>query len=155
QRDGDGRGARIPHAGVTNERQVALQLGGIILDEVEQVNRAAFFLTLDHQRQRQWQGPRHFLEGPASLDEGHQLPFVVARPSRNDYLSAIRGGRNSRRERGRLPKIERVHWLHVIVAIEENARSIVLTDGATWGRRFGQNHRMAVGRTYIDVETDP
>ena len=85
------------------ERQVALELGGIVAHESEQIFRAAFLLAFDHHRdvERQLAGNR--LEGAASLDEGHGLAFVVAGAARDDDLAAAVERLDARLERRGLP----------------------------------------------------
>ena len=124
QRGRHHRRLRIPHAGVADQREVELELVGIVLDEAEQVLRAALLLALDHHGDRQRQRAGHRLEGAAGLDEGHHLAFVVAGAARDDDLAAVGQRRDARRERRRLPQVERIDRLHVVMAVEQHARAL-------------------------------
>src|SRR4029079_9111936 len=55
------------------------------------------------------------------------LTFVVAGTARDDDLAAVGERRNARRERRRVPQIERVDRLHVVVAVEQHARALAVT----------------------------
>ena len=66
------------------------------------------------------------LEGAASLDEGHGLAFVVAGAARDDDLPAAVERLDARLERRRLPQIERIDRLHVVMAVEQDARRLPL-----------------------------
>ena len=68
----------------------------------------------------------HRLEGAAGLDEGHHLAFVVAGAARDDDLAAVGQRRDARRERRRVPQIERIDRLHVVVAVEQHARALAV-----------------------------
>ena len=67
-----------------------LSSAALLLDEAEQVLRAAFLLALDHHGDRQRQAAGDRLEGAQRLDEGHHLAFVVAGAARHDDLAAVR-----------------------------------------------------------------
>src|SRR5262249_45895215 len=105
--------------------EVELELLGIVLDEAEQVVRTAFLLPLNHHGDGKRQLARDGLERATSFHEGHHLAFVVAGTPRDDDLAAVRQRRDARRKRRRLPKIERIDRLYVVMAIEENARAFV------------------------------
>ena len=147
QRGGHRRRLGVPHGGVADQRQVELELGGVVAHEFEQVLRAALLLALDHggDRQRQLAGDR--LEGAAGLDEGHGLAFVVAGAARDDDLAAARQRLDARLERRGLPLVERIDRLDVIMAIKQHARA-----GNAVG--FAHHHRMALGRADIGGKTD-
>ena len=147
QRGGDRRRLGVPHGGVADQRQVELELVGIVAHELEQMLRAAFLLALDHggDRQRQLAGDR--LEGAAGLDEGHGLAFVVAGPARDDDLAAAGQRLDARLERRRLPQVQRIDRLHVIMAIEQHAR-------AGDAVRLAHHHRMALGWAHVGGKTD-
>ena len=86
--------------------------------------RAALLLALDHHGdvERQLAGDR--LEGAAGLDEGHGLAFVVAGAARDDDFAPAVERFDARLERRRLPQIERVDRLHVVMAVEQDARRL-------------------------------
>ena len=144
------RGRRVPHAGVADQRQVELELVRVVLDEAEQVVGAALLLALDHHGDRQRQLAGHRLEGAARLDEGHHLAFVVAGSARNDDLAAVGQRRDARRERRRLPQIERIDRLHVVMAIEQHARALPSVSGAA----LADDDRVPVGRPHAGLEAD-
>ena len=110
--------------------------------------RAALLLALDHggDRQRQLAGDR--LEGAAGLDEGHRLAFVVAGPARDDDLAASGQRFDARLERRRLPLVQRIDRLHVVMAVKQHAR-------AGNAVRFADHHRMALGRAHVGVKPMP
>ena len=118
----------------------------MLLDEAEQVFRAAFLLALDHRDDRQRQAAGDGLERTTRLDEGHHLAFVVAGAARHDDLAAVRQRRDARRERRRLPQVERIDRLHVVVAVEQNARSLAVACAPPLPTTIGWP---AVGRTLV------
>ncbi len=142
QRRRDRRRLRVPHAGVADQRQVALELGGIVAHEAEQVFRAALLLALDHHGDVERQLAGHRLEGAAGLDEGHGLAFVVAGAARDDDLAAAVERLDARLERRRLPQIERIDRLHVVMAVEQHARRLAVAHAPL--PRFADHHRMAL-----------
>ena len=140
----------VPHAGVADQRQVQLELRGVVLDEAEQVIGAAFFLALDHHgdRERQLAGDRH--EGATGFDESHHLTFVVAGPARNDDLAAVGERRDAWRERRRVPQIERIDRLHVVVAVEQHARALAVALTAT----LAHDDRVTLGLPNAGLKAD-
>ena len=149
QRGGDRRRLGVPHGGIADQRQVELELGGIVAHELEQMLRAALLLALDHggDIQRQLAGDR--LEGAAGLDEGHGLAFVVAGPARDDDLAPAGKRLDARLERRRLPQIERIDRLHVVMAVKQHARAGGAVDscppppdGPRSGARWCRNRSM-------------
>src|SRR5260370_19645673 len=95
----------------------------MLANESEQMIRPAFLLALAHERDRQRQTAGHRFEGATGLDEGHQLPFVVARAAGDDGLAARSEILDARLERRGLPQIERIDRLHVVMAIEQRSRA--------------------------------
>ena len=79
---------------------------------------AALLLAFHHHGdvERQLAGDR--LEGAAGLDERHGLAFVVAGAARDDDLAATVERLDARLERRRLPQIERIDRLHVVMPVE-------------------------------------
>ena len=147
QRGGDRRRVGVPHGGIADQRQVELELGGIVAHEFEQMRRTAFLLALDHHgdRQRQLAGDR--LESPAGLDEGHGLALVVAGPARDDDLAPAGERLDARLERRRLPLAQRIDRLDVIMAVKQHARA-----GNAVG--FAHHHRMPLGRADFGGKAD-
>ena len=150
QRGRHHRGLGIPHAGVADQREVELELVGVVLDETEQVVRAALLLALDHHGDRQRQRSGDGFEGATRLDEGHHLAFVVAGAARHDRLAAVRQRRDARRERRRLPQVERIDRLHVVVAVEQHARRLAMAGAVA----LADHDRMPPGRPHAGVEAD-
>ena len=136
QRRGDGRRLGIPHAGVADERDVGGKLAAMGLDPGRQMLGAALFLALDQERDVERQRSRHRLPGPARLDEGHHLAFVVGGAARDNRLAAVGKGRDPRLERRRLPQIERIDRLHVVVTVKHDAAAIVAGRRALGRRRW-------------------
>src|SRR5215831_840086 len=149
QRSGHYRRRRVPHAGIADQREVELELLGIILDEAEKVVRTAFLFALDHHGDGKRQLARDGFERATSLHEGHHLAFVVAGTPRHDDLAAVRQRRNARRKRRRLPKAERIDRLYVVMAVEENARALVP------GTALAHHDRMSSCRPNAGVKSDP
>src|SRR5437899_8096140 len=117
---------RIPHAGIADQRQVELELGGIVLDEAEQVVRAAFLLALDHHGDGERQFAGDGRERTTRLDDSHQLAFVVAGPAGHDDLAAVGQRRDARCKWRRFPKVEWIDGLHVVMAVEEDAGGLAV-----------------------------
>ncbi len=125
QRRRDRRRLPIPHAGVAHEGQIAFELLGILANEVEQVLGPALLLALDHHRDVERKRAGHRLKRAACLDEGHGLAFVVAGAAGDDDFPPAGERLDPRFERRRLPQFERIDRLHIVVAVEENARRVV------------------------------
>ena len=125
QRRGDRRRLLIPHAGVADQREVELELVGMVTDETKQVLRAALLLALDHHGDRQRQRAGHRPVGAAGFDEGHGLPLIVAGAAGDNYFSAVRQGLEPRLERRMGPLGQRIDRLHVVVAVEQDMRLAV------------------------------
>ena len=118
QAGGDRRHPIGEEAGVADQRELGAQLLGILLQEGDERGRARFLLALEEQGQLAGKLPVHRLPGAAGLDEGHQLPLVVGGAARADDL-ALRGVLEFRVERVAVPEVERVHRLHVVMAVEQ------------------------------------
>ena len=69
--------------------------------------------------------PGDALPGPHRLDEGHQLALVVLGAARHDHLAVGLVGGEARLERRRLPQLQRIGRLHVVVAVEQHVRRAV------------------------------
>ena len=143
--------SRVPHAGVADQRQVALELAGVVAHETEQVLRPALFFAFDHHGDVERQFARDRLEGAASLDKGHGLAFVVAGAARDDDFPAAVERLDARLERRRLPQIERIDRLHVIMAIEQDARRLPRGRSVA---AFADHDRVAVGRAHAGLESE-
>ena len=133
-------GVTSPHARVANQRQIAAQFGGIVAHEIEQVLGAAFLLALDQHGDVERNRASNRLKGAARLDKGHRLAFVVAGTTRHDDFAAAVERFDARLERRRLPQIEWIDRLHIIVSVKQNARRATVACG------LADHDRMAVGR---------
>src|ERR1700730_1834736 len=109
--------------------------------------RSALFFAFEHERDRQGQASGNRLPGPASLDEGHQLPFVVAGAARDDCFAARSEILDARLERRSLPQIERIDRLHIVMTIKQRARALAVT-------RLSDHDRMTGSRTHVHFEAD-
>ncbi len=116
----DGGRVLVPHAGVADERHVGLQLVLVGLDEFRQEFRTVLLGALDQERDVDRQRSGHRFPGPAGLHEGQHLALVVGGPPRADHLPAIGQGRHLGLEGRRLPQIERIDRLHVVMAVEQH-----------------------------------
>jgi hypothetical protein len=123
----------------------------VVAHETEQTFRAALLLALDHHRDVERQLAGHRLEGATGLHEGRRLAFVIAGAARDDDLAAAIERFNARLERGRLPQIEWIHRLHVVVTVEKNARRMAT---ALPVAAFADHDRMSLGRPYSRVEPE-
>src|SRR5262249_12675247 len=99
---------------------------------------AALLLAFEDKSDIDRHGAGHSFPGPASFNEGHDLALVVASATRHDRLASVRKRSDARFERRRLPQIDRVDRLHVVVTIEDDA----LTPTASRKRTFGKHNRM-------------
>ena len=118
QHGGDRRRLLVPHAGVANQHDVGFELAGVLGHEGGQRGRAGFLLAFKQNADVAGQAAG-LAEGAAGLDEGHQLAFVVGRAARHDALAGI-GLDQPRLERRRLPEVQGVGRLHVVMAVEKN-----------------------------------
>src|SRR5215471_7203771 len=78
------------------------------------------------------------------------MAFVVTGSARHDDLAAVGQRRDARRKWRRLPKVEWIDGLHVVMAVEEDARSLAV------GVRTALAHhdRMAVGGPDAALKTN-
>jgi len=114
------------------------------------VLRSALLLAFDHHRdiERKLTGDR--LERAAGFNECHRLALVVAGAARDDDFASAVDCRDARFEWRRLPKVERVDGLHVIMAVEQDTRSLAI--GAVLA--FADHHRMPGSRPQASIETE-
>ena len=87
------------------------------LDEVVQVGAADFFFAFEDQLDVHRQAAVLLQVRFDGLEVHEHLALVVGRAARVDLAVADR-----RLERRRLPQVERIDRLHVVVAVEENGR---------------------------------
>ena len=150
----------VPHAGIAHESEVAFELCGMLAHEAEQVFRTALLFAFDHHGnvERELAGDR--LEGAASLDKGHGLAFVVASAAGDDDFSSAVEGLDARLERRRLPQIERIDRLHIVMAVEQHARRLAVSliigfaVAALTSRRLADDDRMSFRRTHARFQAE-
>ena len=87
-------------------------------------------------------------ERPTCLDKGHNLAFVIAGSARHDDLAAVRQRGDARRKRRRLPKVDGIDRLHVVMAVEKDAGS------AAVGPAFADHDGMPSSRPNAGFKTD-
>ena len=85
----------------------------------------------------------------AGFDEGHQLTLVVGGAAPDDLRAGRRLG-EPRFEGRRLPEVERVRRLDVVVAVEENMRRAGPSSSGV-----GNDHRMTRSRPHRGFEAQP
>ena len=124
------------HSGIGNDRDIAPQRFLIFREKISQIAAADFFFALDHEMQVDRQIAvllERFLD-PENVREN--LPFVVGRAARKNVAVF-----QHRIERRRIPQIERIGRLHIVMSVNH--------DGAAPGLMFvlRPDHRMARCRT--------
>ena len=117
---GDCRRIAVPHVRIANQRDIGGELPGILLEERCEVDAAAFLLALEEESETDRQPAGHRLPCSAGLDEGHQLAFVVRRPAGDYPAAAVGHGGQPRLEWRRLPEVERIDRLDIIVPVEQD-----------------------------------
>ena len=137
----------VPHAGVADQHDVGLQFGLVGLHEFRQVLGAVLLRALDQEGDADRQRAGDGLPGPAGLEEGHHLAFVVAGAARDDDLAAVRQRGEPRLEGRRLPQVERIDRLDVVMAVEQHMRLARL---GAWPEHDG----VPGGRPQPRVETE-
>ena len=118
QLGGDGGAAVGIHPRVADQREVGGKLGGIGLEEGHEIWRAALLLALEKEREPGGQRAVGGFPRPAGLDEGHQLALVVRRAAAADHR-AVGRVLDHRIEGVAGPEPDRVHRLHVVMAVEQ------------------------------------
>ena len=149
QHGGDGRRLAIPHLGVADERHIDGQFVLVSLEEGKHRGRARFLFPLgeegDVDRQRACLGD----QGSAGFQEGHQLAFVVLCATGEDALAAVGECLHHRLEGRRVPKLQRIDRLHVVMGVEQHMGLVraglsVMAD----------HHRMLGRRPYGRIEPE-
>src|SRR3984893_16613205 len=88
QHGGDRRRLPVPHSGVADKRHVGFELGLGFSEKSRKRRRAGLLLALKKERNVAGQAAG-FLERAAGLDEGHELPLVVADAARDKPLASV------------------------------------------------------------------
>ena len=134
QRAGHHRPVQLVESAVPHQHRIRAQLLAVLAQVLRQRIAGALLLALDEEAdvQRQLARPGQVLHG---LDRGHVVALVVARPSREQVSVS-----HVRLERRRLPFVDRVGRLHVVVAVDRQVRLA--------GRAvpFGDHDRLAFSR---------
>ena len=117
QRIGEAGQAGLDVLGVADDDDVGLQAGLVFAEERQQVTRADFFLALDQHLDVDGQLAVRFEEGGDGGELGGDGPLVVgAAPAKQPAIAARQlPGR-------RLPLLEEVNRLHVVMGVEEDRR---------------------------------
>ena len=138
----------VPHVGVADQREISIQHRLVGKQEGREVGAADFLLPLQHHRHRHRNSAAVRLPGAQRLQEHHHLSLVVDRPAGDDP-GTMRSIHELRVEGGAVPKFQRVGGLHVVVAIEQDARRL-RAGGPGMG---GEHHRMTRRRPNLNRET--
>lgn len=110
-------------------------------EEAWQRGRAAFLLALEQHSDSNRQLARDRLPGARRLEKGHQLTLVVLRAARDDNFAVAFLIRNARLKRRRLPQVQRIGRLHIVVAVEQHVRHVLRPDLSV----MRDDHRVAGG----------
>ena len=111
----DRRHAALEHSRVGDHDHVGLQLVLVRADEVVEVRTADFLFALDHELHVHGQAAVLLHVRFDRLEVHEHLPLVVGRAARVDLAVA-----NRRLEGRRLPQIQRIDRLHVVVPVEQD-----------------------------------
>ena len=151
-------GVSLSHcASIADQHQVARHLLAVLGEEARQRGRAALLLALDQHGDGNRRPAGDGLPRPDRLQEGHELALVVLRAARHDHLAVGLLGGDARLEGGRLPQLERVGRLHVVVAVEQHVRPAVGLGpvlGPVLGLVVADHHGMTGGGNDLGVEAD-
>jgi hypothetical protein len=135
QAGGDGRGGTVPHGGVADQHHVAAEFFAVGRDPFGKPLRAALLGALDEDGDAAGQLAAHGDVGAAGLHEGHHLALVVGGAAPDDLFPTFPVLGDVRLEGGRLPQVEGIDRLHVVMAVEQDVRRPGL-------RPVGQHHRV-------------
>ena len=103
---------------------------------------ARFLFALEQDRDVNGKGALGIHPGPAGLDEGHDLSFVVRSAARDDDL-AMGGIVGEMRLEGRhRPSLQGVRRLHVVVAVKKHVRA---GSAAICPTPSANHHRLSAG----------
>jgi hypothetical protein len=131
------------NAGVGQVDEICLQPVAVGLKEFGKARAADLLLALDQETDAQRQVRAAFEQPSHGRDVGHERPLVVRRAAAKDTLTADLG-----LEGRRLPEIERIRRLHVVVTIDDHM-------GPMGGpSAVGQDDGMEVGRHHLHREAN-
>ncbi len=150
QEGGDRRAVLVPLPGVANEGEIGFELLGMRIEEGRQRRAAQFLLALQEHGHVDRQPPLGLEPGAAGLDEGHELALVVGGAAGDDHWAITRILGETRREGRSAPGLQRVRRLHVVMAVEEDARARARARMAP----MADDHRLARGRAHACLEAD-
>ena len=131
------RDAAIEHRRIRDDDDVSRKLALVGLDEVIEVRRTDFFLAFEDDLHVDWQLAGLLQVGLDGLEMHEHLTLVVGRSARVN-LAVADGGLKGRR----LPQLDRIDRLHVVVAVEKHrrcafgAKPVAIDDGIA--RRLDQ-----------------
>lgn len=131
---------------IADQRDVGPQFVCVVFHEGHKAGRSAFLFALKEKGDAAGQGTMHMNPGAAGFQKRHQLPFVVGRAATaNDRTFG--GVFNLRIKRIIVPQVQGIDRLHIIMAIEQQMRSVaVFVDVA-------HNHRMTGGFAFLRRHT--
>ena len=135
------RGVAGDHPGIGNGNDVRLEFVPVFHEERLQVVAAAFFFAF-HQKDHVYGQIVLFLKRLFHPEDVRKnLPFVVRRtPSENQPITHVRlEGRGG-------PLVERVHRLHIVMAVDEDRAASRL------GLVSGHHHRMTASRIGLRLQ---
>ncbi len=133
--DGDGGLVGAPHRAVGRQHEIGAQLLGVRRDEGAEMRAAALFLALDHQLEVDRQLAGGLEERFRRLDRDQHRPLVIRHAARIEAVVA-----HLRLERRRLPLLQRIGRLHVVVSVDQDGRR------ALGMQPVGGDDRVAFGR---------
>ena len=151
QSSGDRRRCDVPHTRVAHNAHIRSKPFLREQHEWLKATTSRFFLAFDHQRNGAGRTTCESLPRTERFDDAHDLTFVVNCSARNHALSA-RTIDNLRLKRRTVPQLEWISWLHIVVAVVENARSLgsIRTDT----RMMRNDHRLTDRRRGFGSEAE-
>src|ERR1022692_4169786 len=108
---------RAGHAGVGNDDGFAFEFAAVGFEKGGHAFTADFFLTFNQESQIAGQRRAGFEIGLDGLEMRKKLALIVRAAAREEVASL-----DARLKRRRFPKVERLRWLHVVMAIDNVVR---------------------------------
>ncbi len=144
QADRDGRVVALEEARVADDRKVRAESMPVGLEPGVEVGRPGLLLALEHVADVDGQTSLGLQPGTHGPQVEMDLALVVRRATGEDPAVL-----DARLEWRPDPQVERIHRLHVVVAIHEDGRCAVGV------QPVGVHHRMSAGRGHLDVLQAP
>ncbi len=136
------------HRRIRDHHDIGSEQRFVLSDELVEVQAADLFFSLEKHLDVQRQLPGLFHVRFDRLEVHEHLPLVVGRPARINLVLA-HGGFEGRR----LPQVDRIHRLHVVVTVEEDRRRarrvqpFTVDDRIAW--RFEQPHVLEADALHV------